>query len=134
MTHLLKNVRISIRKPSKQTASKSDHFEFFTYVYRRKKTQKSKFEKKKNANKSQKMCWFRISERKTWFKNNFCVFWRFPIFFHVFCQKIGQKIFQKKFHLHIWNLWFFCDFSSNFHGNRRKLIFWPWTLYRKKCP
>ncbi len=56
MTHLLKNVRISIRKPSKQTASKSDHFEFFTYVYRRKKTQKSKFEKKKNANKSQKMC------------------------------------------------------------------------------
>ena len=44
-----KNVRMSIRKPSKQSASKSDHFEFFTYVYRRKNTQKSKL--KKNANK-----------------------------------------------------------------------------------
>ena len=41
---------MSIRKPSKQSASKSDHFEFFTYVYRRKNTQKSKFKKKMQIN------------------------------------------------------------------------------------
>ena len=64
----------------------------------------------------------------------FAFFEDFRFFFHVFCQKIGQKIFQKKFHLHIWNLWFFCDFSSNFYGNRRKSIFLQRTLYRKKCP
>ena len=56
MTHLLENVGMSIRRPPKQTTSKSYHFDFFTYVYRRKNTKKIKKKNKKKMPINHKKC------------------------------------------------------------------------------
>ena len=47
---------MSVRKLSKQSGSKSDYFEFFTYVYRRKNTQKAKFKKKRKMQINHQKC------------------------------------------------------------------------------